>query len=79
MTIDNVGKYIVKDYRIHNIRQTTPAVVTATLNIRLNGAKKDLQKSAENLPGTWRKRLNEQDVQDEMEKEKDTYTFTLRR
>ena len=33
--VDNIGKYIVKNYRVHGERNNSPNVITAVINIEL--------------------------------------------
>ena len=33
--VDNIGKYIVKNYRVHSERNNSPNVITAVINIEL--------------------------------------------
>ena len=39
--IDNIGKYIIKKYRVHSERNNSPTVVTAVINIELQQNKAD--------------------------------------
>ena len=70
--VDNIGKYIVKKYRVHSERNNSPTVVTAVINIELQQNKdnaKDIQ-FIENLkPCYWQGTLTEEAIQCLMEKE----------
>ena len=54
--VDNIGKYIVKKYRVHSERNNSPTVVTAVINIELQQNKADAKniQFIENLkPRYW--------------------------
>ena len=54
--VDNIGKYIVKKYRVHSERNNSPTVVTAVINIELQQKKADAKniQFIENLkPRYW--------------------------
>ena len=39
--VHNIGKYIIKKYRVHSERNNSPTVVTAVINIELQQNKAD--------------------------------------
>ena len=60
--VDNIGKYIVKKYRVHSERNNSPTVVTAVINIELQQNKGDTKniQFIENLqPRYWQGTLNQ--------------------
>ena len=70
--VDNVGKYIVKKYRVHSERNNSPTVVTAVINIELQQNKADTKniQFIENLkPRYWQGTLTEEAIQCLMGKE----------
>ena len=67
--IDNVGKYINKLYRVSHVKNATPNVVTACINIPLtmpSSQFKDLQRDAKLKPGNWQQGLSEEEIQNKM-------------
>ena len=70
--VDNIGKYIVKKYRVHSERNNSPTVVTAVINIELQQNKADTKniQFIENLkPRYWQGTLTEEAIQCLMGKE----------
>ena len=70
--VDNIGKYIVKKYRVHSERNNSPTVVTPVINIELQQNEadtKDIQ-FIENLkPCNWQGNLTKEAIQCLVEKE----------
>ena len=63
--VDNVGKYIVKKYRVHSERNNSPTVVSAVINIELqqNEASTKNIEFIENLkPHHWQGNLTEEAI-----------------
>ena len=69
--VDNIRKYIVKNYRVHNERNNSPSVITVVINIELQeevNNKENIQ-YIENLKrGYWQNNLAEPEMQKFMEK-----------
>ena len=66
MFIDNIGKYIVKNYRIKQEKNSAANVITASLNIPLKSD--DFLQGMESLkPVTWGLDLDEGTIQERME------------
>ena len=68
--IDNVGKYINKSYRVSYVKNASPTVVTACIDIPLtnpNDAISGLQQKPELKPGTWGEGATEEEIQVLME------------
>ena len=70
--VDNIGKYIVKTYRVHSERNNSPTVVTTVINIELQQNEADTEniQFIENLkPCYWQGNLTKKEIQYLMEKE----------
>ena len=69
--VDNIRKYIVKNYQVHNERNNSPNVITVIMNIELQeevNNKENIQ-YIENLKcGCWQNNLTEPEIQKMMEK-----------
>ena len=69
--VDNVGKYIVKSYRVNHTENTTPTVVTACINIPLNKPDEDKDVHLQSDPGLkpifWMGNANETEIQELMD------------
>ena len=63
---DNIGKYITKNYRVKADKNTSPTIITATINIPL---KSDvyLQSNESLKPGNWSNGTTELEIQNLME------------
>ena len=65
--VDNIGKYIVKNYRIKSDQNNKANVVTATVNIPLK-SDSFIQSKDDLKPGNWASGKSENDIQTQMEK-----------
>ena len=61
---DNIGRYIVKSYRVLSARVPTADIITATLHFIMSN--KRLQFNASYKPGTWRRKSIDASVQEKM-------------
>ena len=74
---DNMGKYIVKDYRVLSSEKDSADIMTATLHFPLQGL--NLQTSDELMPGNWRNKLSESTIQSKMREIRDSSKVNFRK
>ena len=62
--INNIGKYIIKNYRVSKDKNNTVDVITTTLHIKLD---ENIQTDSSLKPIAWRKGATEKEIQTKME------------
>ena len=63
--IDNIGRYIVKNYRVSYTQNNHPSIITTCLHITLD-EESNLQKDASLKPSTWAQNITIEDIQNRM-------------
>ena len=61
---DNIGKYIIKNYRVSKGKNNTSDVITTTLHIKPD---ENIQTDSSLKPIAWRKGATEKEIQTKME------------
>ena len=64
--VDNIGKYIAKNYRVHSECNNSPNVITAVINTeqqKEQNSKENIQYIENLKPGYWQNNLTEPEIQ----------------